>query len=173
MRPGADPDGIEFNRDSIEVSRIKEDADYEGVRVQFHATLARARIPMQLDIGFGDVITPGPTITSGLAPKPSGTIRRRERLGGSLNYYYRRRLDARLSPDPRRDISIFGPYGTAVLVLPTPTAPTVLPGADWSPYRLTVSSFLFLFPSPLAAPNNRNAKATRVIGAGSGVTVAL
>jgi hypothetical protein len=56
-----EPDGIEFNRDSIEVSRIKEDADYEGVRVQFHATLARARIPMQLDIGFGDIITPGPT----------------------------------------------------------------------------------------------------------------
>ncbi len=56
-----EPDGIEFNRTSIEVSRIKEDADYEGVRVQFHATLARARIPMQLDIGFGDVITPGPT----------------------------------------------------------------------------------------------------------------
>jgi hypothetical protein len=54
------PDGIEFNRDSIEVSRIKEDADYEGVRVQFHATLAKARIPMQIDIGFGDVITPGP-----------------------------------------------------------------------------------------------------------------
>src|SRR5580658_6559083 len=56
-----EPDGIAFNRISIEVSRIKEDADYEGVRVQFHATLARARIPMQLDIGFGDVITPGPT----------------------------------------------------------------------------------------------------------------
>ena len=56
-----DPDGIHFNRDAMEVSRIKEDADYEGVRVQFHATLARARIPMQLDIGFGDVITPGPT----------------------------------------------------------------------------------------------------------------
>jgi hypothetical protein len=55
------PDGIEFNRDSIDVSRIKEDSDYEGVRVLFHAILARARIPMQLDIGFGDVITPGPT----------------------------------------------------------------------------------------------------------------
>jgi predicted nucleotidyltransferase component of viral defense system len=55
-----DPDGIEFDRSSIEVSRIKEDADYEGVRVQFHSTLARARISMQLDIGFGDVITPGP-----------------------------------------------------------------------------------------------------------------
>jgi hypothetical protein len=56
-----DADGIEFNSASVVVSRIKEDADYEGVRVQFHATVARARIPMQLDIGFGDVITPGPT----------------------------------------------------------------------------------------------------------------
>lgn len=55
-----DPDGIEFNRASIEVSRIKEAADYEGVRARFHGTLARARIPMQLDIGFGDVITPSP-----------------------------------------------------------------------------------------------------------------
>lgn len=56
-----EPDGIEFNRASIEVSRIKEDADYEGVRVRFHATLAKARIPMQIDIGFGDVIVPAPT----------------------------------------------------------------------------------------------------------------
>jgi len=31
-----------------------------GVRVRFHATLARARIPMQIDIGFGDVIVPAP-----------------------------------------------------------------------------------------------------------------
>lgn len=57
----AEPDGVAFNRASIEVSRIKEDADYEGVRVRFHATLAKARIPMQIDIGFGDVIVPGPT----------------------------------------------------------------------------------------------------------------
>lgn len=55
------PDGIEFNRASIEVTRIKEDADYEGVRVKFHAVLAKARIPMQIDIGFGDVVVPGPT----------------------------------------------------------------------------------------------------------------
>jgi hypothetical protein len=56
----AEPDGIDFNPASIEVSRIKEDADYEGVRVRFHATLAKARIPMQIDIGFGDVIVPQP-----------------------------------------------------------------------------------------------------------------
>jgi hypothetical protein len=30
-----EPEGIEFNRDSIEVSRIKEDAHYEGARVRF------------------------------------------------------------------------------------------------------------------------------------------
>jgi hypothetical protein len=37
-----EPDGIEFVPASIEVSRIKEDADYEGVRVRFHAeTLGR------------------------------------------------------------------------------------------------------------------------------------
>ena len=57
----AEPDGIEFDRASIKVSRIKEDADYDGVRVRFHATLANARIPMRIDTGFGDVIVPGPT----------------------------------------------------------------------------------------------------------------
>jgi hypothetical protein len=55
-----EPDGIDFDRSSLAVSRIKEDADYEGVRVRFHATLAKARIPMQVDIGFGDVIVPQP-----------------------------------------------------------------------------------------------------------------
>jgi len=56
-----EPDGVDFDRPSIEASRIKEDADYEGVRVKFHAVLAKARVPMQIDIGFGDVVTPGPT----------------------------------------------------------------------------------------------------------------
>jgi predicted nucleotidyltransferase component of viral defense system len=54
-------DGITFQAESVKVSRIAEDADYEGVRVRFHATLARARVPMQIDIAFGDVIVPGPT----------------------------------------------------------------------------------------------------------------
>ena len=50
----AEPDGVEFNRASIEASRIKEDADYEGVRVRFHATLAKARIPMQINSRMKD-----------------------------------------------------------------------------------------------------------------------
>jgi len=55
-----EPDGIDFTAASIEVQRIKEDAEYDGVRVRFSGTLAKARIPMQIDIGFGDVIVPGP-----------------------------------------------------------------------------------------------------------------
>lgn len=54
-----EPDGLEFDPKSVKAARIKEDADYEGVRVRFIGTLARARISMQIDIGFGDVVTPG------------------------------------------------------------------------------------------------------------------
>lgn len=55
-----EPDALEFDPASIEVKRIKEDAEYEGVRVRCQGTLAKARIPMQIDIGFGDVIVPKP-----------------------------------------------------------------------------------------------------------------
>jgi hypothetical protein len=41
----AERDGIEFDAQSIKVARIKEDAEYEGVRVRFHATLARPSCP--------------------------------------------------------------------------------------------------------------------------------
>ncbi len=56
----SEPDGLEFNEASIEVERIKDDAEYSGVRIRFNATLAKARIPMQIDVGFGDVIVPEP-----------------------------------------------------------------------------------------------------------------
>lgn len=56
----AEPDGIEFNARTVQITRIREDADYEGVRAKFSALLAGARIRMQIDIGFGDVIVPRP-----------------------------------------------------------------------------------------------------------------
>ncbi|HHH89598.1 MAG TPA: nucleotidyl transferase AbiEii/AbiGii toxin family protein [Aliiroseovarius sp.] len=55
-----DPDGLVFDPDSVGAERIVEDADYAGVRVRFRGTLGTARIAMQIDIGFGDVIVPGP-----------------------------------------------------------------------------------------------------------------
>ena len=55
-----DPDGLNFDVDSIQSERIKEDADYQGVRIRFRGTLDSARINMQIDIGFGDIVHPSP-----------------------------------------------------------------------------------------------------------------
>jgi len=57
-------DGLLFNGQSVHGTKIKEDDEYEGVRVTFHAILAGARIPMQIDIGFGDAVYPGPEFAS-------------------------------------------------------------------------------------------------------------
>jgi len=51
-------DGVMFDPRSINARSIKEDADYAGVRVTFLAKLQNARIAMQIDMGFGDVVTP-------------------------------------------------------------------------------------------------------------------
>lgn len=56
-------DGLRFDPKTVKAERIKEDADYEGVRVTFTAFLEKAQIPIQIDIGFGDTITPGPVQT--------------------------------------------------------------------------------------------------------------
>jgi len=53
-------DGLIFDPASVVTTRIAEDADYEGVRASFQAHLGSVRLPMQIDIGFSDVITPGP-----------------------------------------------------------------------------------------------------------------
>lgn len=52
------PDGLVFDPQGVKGKRIKEDADYEGVRVKFLGFLERSRIPMQIDVGFGDIIYP-------------------------------------------------------------------------------------------------------------------
>jgi len=51
-------DGLRFDAESVTAERIAEDAIYQGVRVRFAGYLEKARIPVQVDIGFGDVITP-------------------------------------------------------------------------------------------------------------------
>lgn len=51
-------DGLLFDPDSVGARRIKEDADYAGVRVRFRGRLGNARIAMQVDIGFGDQVHP-------------------------------------------------------------------------------------------------------------------
>lgn len=68
-------DGLHFDAATVTGERIKEDADYAGVRVRFTGLLENARIPMQLDIGFGDIVHPSaqemsyPTVLDFPAPR--------------------------------------------------------------------------------------------------------
>jgi Nucleotidyl transferase AbiEii toxin, Type IV TA system len=55
-------DGMVFDPATVKPERIKEGADYEGVRVRFAGLLGSARVAMQIDVGFGDVVTPSPEI---------------------------------------------------------------------------------------------------------------
>ena len=57
-------DGLQFEVDNIRGMEIKEDAMYQGVRITGFTMLARARIPFQVDIGFGDTVTPEPETIS-------------------------------------------------------------------------------------------------------------
>ncbi len=53
-------DGLEFLGDTIRGERIREEEEYEGVRLGLTARLSQAEIPLQVDIAFGDVVAPGP-----------------------------------------------------------------------------------------------------------------
>ncbi len=51
-------DGLVFDPTTVAGEGIKEDAEYHGVRLKFMGFLEKARIPMQIDVGFGDVVHP-------------------------------------------------------------------------------------------------------------------
>ncbi len=53
-------DGLVFQKETVKANRIKEDQDYQGVRVLLRTMLGKSRIDLQVDIGFGDAITPDP-----------------------------------------------------------------------------------------------------------------
>ena len=51
-------DPLRFDLDSLDVRPITEFKEYHGVNVSIMAYLDRTRIPISIDIGFGDVIVP-------------------------------------------------------------------------------------------------------------------
>lgn len=51
------PDGLEWG--DITVTPIRDDVVYGGVRARVNVRLARAQLSIQIDVGFGDAITPG------------------------------------------------------------------------------------------------------------------
>lgn len=65
-------DGIIFNTDQIVIETIQKEGQYTGTRVRIGGNLGNIKQQLQIDIGVGDYVTPGPqeieypTIISGL-----------------------------------------------------------------------------------------------------------
>lgn len=52
-------DALRYDLDSLEVDAITEFKDYHGVNVFVMAYLDRTKVPVSIDIGFGDIVYPG------------------------------------------------------------------------------------------------------------------
>jgi len=55
-------DGMTYDYDSLTTEDIVQDADYHGIRAKFIGHLGAARLNFQIDVGFGDSVTPRPTL---------------------------------------------------------------------------------------------------------------
>lgn len=53
-------DVIEFDQATFSADAIRDEGEYRGLRIRFEARLAGSSILMQIDIGFGNAIHPGP-----------------------------------------------------------------------------------------------------------------
>jgi hypothetical protein len=68
-------DGLQFDLDTLDVEEIRENQDYGGLRVSMNVMLERARIPLQIDVGYGDAVVPAtieleyPTLLGGSTPR--------------------------------------------------------------------------------------------------------
>jgi len=56
-------DGLAFDASSVKVTEIRDTQEYGGFRVLLTARLGTAILRLQIDVGFGDAITPAPAIT--------------------------------------------------------------------------------------------------------------
>ena len=54
-------DGMTFNPDSVTAAPIRDEHAYAGIRLRLSAKLGNAKISLQVDVGFGDVVTPAAT----------------------------------------------------------------------------------------------------------------
>lgn len=71
-------DGVVFDAESVAGTEIRKDAGHGGVRIDLRATLDGARLALQIDIGFGDAVTPAAqsvTYPTLLADVPAPTLR--------------------------------------------------------------------------------------------------
>lgn len=55
-------DGISFAPNSVRAEEIRKEANYSGIRVTLYGMIDGARCPVQIDIGYGDAVTPAPEL---------------------------------------------------------------------------------------------------------------
>lgn len=53
-------DGLAFDPESVRADDIRDDNAYGGVRLRIIGRLGKAEVPVQVDVGVGDVVTPAP-----------------------------------------------------------------------------------------------------------------
>lgn len=74
-------DGLGFDPATVHADAIRHEAVYDGWRIRFSGHLGNARIHMQVDVGFGDVVVPAPvavefpTLLGMPAPRLKGITR--------------------------------------------------------------------------------------------------
>lgn len=56
-------DGMRFDANSVAVVEIREETNYGGLRVKLKGFLGNANCTLQLDVGYGDAVTPAPLET--------------------------------------------------------------------------------------------------------------
>jgi len=114
-------DGLAFDPDSVRVEAIVEDSEYGGQRVALSAELDGARMRVQVDVGFGDAVEPGPvevvlpTLLDGpaarlraypvevsVAEKFEAAVRLGLVNGRLKDYFDLWYIATKLPPDPRR-----------------------------------------------------------------------
>ena len=61
-RVSVEDDGVVFDEASVTVAEIREDQQYGGLRVIMRGLLGNIQLPIQVDIGFGDAVTPEPKL---------------------------------------------------------------------------------------------------------------
>jgi predicted nucleotidyltransferase component of viral defense system len=54
-------DGLRFDADSVREEEIREQTEYGGVRIKMTARLGNAQVPLQIDVAFGDAVSPAPS----------------------------------------------------------------------------------------------------------------
>ncbi len=55
-------DGVSFDPDSVSAGPIRDQEEYDGMRVTIEASIGSAELQLQVDIGFGDVVVPDPQV---------------------------------------------------------------------------------------------------------------